>query len=136
MRLGVAAAVVDGALVRGDVELDGVFVTEVGLPGNGRGLAIPGLVDLQVNGYAGVDVLDAEPGELVRMGRALARDGVLWYQPTLITSPLEETLAALQSVGQAYELGGLGADPRRPPRRAVPVTRAIGRASRRAAAKA
>lgn len=106
MRLGVAAAVVDGALVRGDVQVDGSFVTDVGLDGAGSGLAIPGLVDLQVNGYAGVDVLAAEPDDLVEMARALARDGVLWYQPTLVTSPLEETLAALQSVGRAYELGG------------------------------
>ena len=99
----------------------------------GRGLAIPGLVDLQVNGYAGVDVLDAEPGELVEMGRALARDGVLWYQPTLVTSPLEETLAALQSVGQAYELGGsariLGAHLEGPFLSPARVGRAPGRAA-------
>ena len=106
MRLGVAAAVVDGALLRGDVALTGALVTEVGLPGEGRGLAIPGLVDLQVNGYAGVDVLSAEPGELAQLATALARDGVLWYQPTLVTAPLDDTLEALQSIGHAAELGG------------------------------
>jgi N-acetylglucosamine-6-phosphate deacetylase len=40
------------------------------------------------------------------MGRALARDGVLWYQPTLVTSPLEQALDALHAIGQALELGG------------------------------
>ena len=60
MRLGVAAAVVDGALVRGDVEVADGVVRAVGLAGGGSGLAIPGLVDLQVNGYAGVDVARAE----------------------------------------------------------------------------
>ena len=106
MRLGVAAAVVDGALVRGDVEIDGAFVTAVGLAGAGSGLAIPGLVDLQVNGYAGVDVLDAEPDELVELGsRARARRGAL-VPADARHRPLEETLAALQSVGRAYELGG------------------------------
>ena len=106
MRLGVAAAVVDGALVRGDVEVEDGLVVAVGLAHPGRGLAIPGLVDLQVNGYAGVDVLAAEPGEIVELGRALARDGVLWYAPTLITSPLEEMIDALHTIGLALELGG------------------------------
>ena len=58
MRLGVAAAVVDGALVRGDVEVADGVVAAVGLEGgDGSGLAVPGLVDLQVNGFAGVDFL-------------------------------------------------------------------------------
>ncbi len=106
MRLGVAAAVVDGALVRGDVEIADGVVAAVGVAGDGRGLAVPGFVDLQVNGYAGVDVLAAEPGELVEMGRSLARSGVLWYQPTLITSLLDDSLDALQAIGQALELPG------------------------------
>ena len=106
MRLGVAAAVVDGELVRGDVEVERGRVAAVGLAGGGAGTAVPGLVDLQVNGYAGVDVLAAEPDDLVAMGRALARDGVLHYQPTLVTSPHEETLRALGAIGAAAGLGG------------------------------
>lgn len=106
MRLGVSAAVVNGALVRGDVDVGDGVVHEVGLPGGGSGIAIPGLVDLQVNGYAGIDVLAAEPGELVEMGRALARDGVLWYQPTLVTAAADDTRGALTSIGQATSLGG------------------------------
>lgn len=106
MRLGVAAAVVDGAIVRGDVELADGRVAAVGRPGAGSGIAIPGLVDLQVNGYAGIDVLAAEPGELVELGRALARDGVLAYQPTLVSAPPEATREALSTIGQALALGG------------------------------
>jgi N-acetylglucosamine-6-phosphate deacetylase len=106
VRLGVAAAIVDGGLVRGDVEVVDGRVAACGLAGGGNGLAVAGLVDLQVNGYAGVDVLTAEPGELVDMGRALARDGVLWYQPTLITSGTEQALGALHTIGQAMDLGG------------------------------
>jgi N-acetylglucosamine-6-phosphate deacetylase len=106
MRLGVAAAVVDGVLVRGDVEIADGLVTSVGRSGGGSGLAIPGLVDLQVNGYAGIDVLDAEPGELVELGRALARDGVLAYQPTLVTAPAEKLLDALGTIGLALTLPG------------------------------
>ena len=63
MRLGVDAAVVEGDLVLGDVEIIDGLVAAVGLPrrnGKGLGLAIPGLVDLQVNGYAGVDFAEAD----------------------------------------------------------------------------
>jgi N-acetylglucosamine-6-phosphate deacetylase len=49
MRLVVVAALVDGVYRRGDVEIDDAGrVAAVGLPGHGRGLAVPGLVDLQV----------------------------------------------------------------------------------------
>ena len=67
-RLGVAAAFVEGVLVRGDVAVVGNRVTAVGLSGRGAGTAIPGLVDAQVNGYAGVDLLAAEPEALVELG--------------------------------------------------------------------
>ena len=55
MRLGVEAVLVDGALVPGDVELVDGVVGGVALGRRGRGIAVPGFVDLQVNGFAGVD---------------------------------------------------------------------------------
>lgn len=106
MRLGVAAAVADGVLVRGDVEVSAGEIASVGLRDGGSGIAIPGLVDLQVNGYAGVDVLRAGPGELVELGCALAHDGVLAYQPTLVSSAAERTREALATIGQAAALPG------------------------------
>ena len=107
MRLGVAAAVVDGALVRGDVEVADGVVRAVGLEGgNGSGLAVPGLVDLQVNGFAGVDFLQATADDVTLAGRALARSGVLWYQPTLITAPPDLTRLALTTIGEADTEGG------------------------------
>ena len=52
--LGVSAALVDGELLPGDVRVDGDTVVEVGLPPAAGGrIAAPGLVDLQVNGFAG-----------------------------------------------------------------------------------
>lgn len=103
MRLGVAAAVVDGELVRGDVEIDGGTITAAGRRGGGRGIAVPGLVDLQVNGFAGVDLLQATKEEVALVAAALARTGVLWYQPTLITAPPELTRLALSTIGDAAE---------------------------------
>jgi N-acetylglucosamine-6-phosphate deacetylase len=97
----VAAALVGGELVRGDVEIAGNEVVSVGLSPLGSGYAVPGLVDLQVNGYAGIDVLSANPEELREMGRALARDGVLWYLPTVVTAPIETMREALSRIGAA-----------------------------------
>ena len=97
-RLGVAAALVDGALVAGDVAVDEGLIVAVGLAGGGSGIAAPGFVDLQVNGYAGVDVASASVEDLESMSAALARDGVLAYQPTLISGDPEVTAAAVACV--------------------------------------
>ena len=56
MRLGVEAAIVEGELLPGDVEVADERIVAVGLtPKAGGGIAAPGLVDLQVNGFGGVD---------------------------------------------------------------------------------
>lgn len=99
MKLGVEAALVDGRLVRGDVEVADGRIAAVGLASpNGRGLAVPGFVDLQVNGYAGVDFLDADADGYRRAGEALLETGVTSYLPTLITAPEDRLLAALREV--------------------------------------
>jgi N-acetylglucosamine-6-phosphate deacetylase len=97
-RLGVAAALVDGALISGDVAVDEGVVVAVGLDGGGSGIAVPGFVDLQVNGYSGVDVASASVDNLESMSTALARDGVLAFQPTLISGDPEVTAAAVARV--------------------------------------
>ncbi len=82
----------------GDVAVAHGEIVAIGLTPRsaGSGLALPGLVDAQVNGYAGVDLLDAEPAEIVKMGEALLADGVFAYQPTLITSDIGDVLAAMR----------------------------------------
>lgn len=92
--------------MRGDVDVVDGTVAAVGLTGSGSGLAVPGLVDLQVNGYAGVDVLHGTADEIDALGVALARTGVLWYQPTLVTASAEATRLALARVGEAAGAAG------------------------------
>ena len=115
---GVAAALVDGQFVSGDVEVeDGRDRRAAASPApNGRGLAVPGFVDLQVNGFGGVDFLDADADGYRRAGQALLETGVTAYLPTLITSPEEH--AARRAAPRSRRDGERPAHPRRPPRRA------------------
>jgi N-acetylglucosamine-6-phosphate deacetylase len=99
--LGVAATLLGGELVDGDLEIADGRITAVGLPGPGRGVAIPGLVDLQVNGYVGVDFAAAGPDDYRRAERALLADGVTAYQPTITSAPQEDLLAALERASRA-----------------------------------
>ncbi len=98
MRLGVEGAIVDGRLVPGDIALDGGLVTEVGLAAGGRGIAAPGFVDLQVNGFAGIDFFGADAAAYAAAGEALLETGVTAYLPTFITSAEEDVIAALRAV--------------------------------------
>jgi N-acetylglucosamine-6-phosphate deacetylase len=102
VRLGVSAAVVDGVLLRGDVDVADGRVAAVGLepPAGATAIAAPGLVDLQVNGYAGVDFLSADSDGYRTAGEALLAAGVTAYQPTFITAPEDELAAALAAAGE------------------------------------
>jgi N-acetylglucosamine-6-phosphate deacetylase len=102
MRLGVEAALVGGRLVPGDVEIADGRIAGVGLSSsNGRGIAAPGFVDVQVNGFGGVDFLETDGDGYRRAGEALLETGVTSFLPTLITAPETELLAALAEVPRA-----------------------------------
>jgi N-acetylglucosamine-6-phosphate deacetylase len=103
VRLGVGAALVAGSIVLGDVEIADGRIAGVGLSSpNGNGVAAPGFVDLQVNGFAGVDFFSADTDGYRRAGEALLQCGVTAYQPTFITSPEDELVAALREVPQNH----------------------------------
>src|SRR3712207_559787 len=100
--LGVRHALVGERIVRGDVRVADGRVVAVGvMPAGARGLAVPGFVDLQVNGFSGVDFLSAGPEDYVRAGEAMAATGVTAYLPTLITSPEDALIAALHVAAAA-----------------------------------
>ncbi len=99
MKLGARAALVEGRLVPGDLEIADGRVARFGLSSSkGRGLAVPGFIDLQVNGFAGVDFLDADADGYRRAGEALLETGVTSYLPTFITAPEERLVAALREL--------------------------------------
>ena len=98
MRLGVESALVEGRIRHGDVEVVDGEVVAVGLRGPGSGLAVPGFVDLQVNGFAGVDLLGADRDGYARAGEALLATGTTAFQPTFVTAPADAVVAALRAM--------------------------------------
>jgi N-acetylglucosamine-6-phosphate deacetylase len=99
MRLGVGAALVDGRLLPGDVEIEGGVVRALGVGGGGGSLiAAPGFVDLQANGFAGVDFQAADAEGYRRAGEALLATGVTAFQPTFITAPEVDLACALAAM--------------------------------------
>ena len=108
-RLGVSAALVGGVLHPGDVAVEDGVVAAVGLPAaRGGAIAVPGLVDVQCNGYAGVDLTalgradDDEAAERVAtLRRAVAADGVTALAPTIITSAPDTATTALAHLDRA-----------------------------------
>src|SRR5262245_52870881 len=101
-RLGVARALVDGRFVAGDVAVDGPEVVEIGLPpAAGDRIAAPGLVDAQVNGFAGVDLMSTDEDGVRQISRDVTRHGVTAWVPTLITAPAAATDRALDVLAKA-----------------------------------
>ena len=99
MRLGVEAALVRGVLVPGDVDVVDGVVLDVGLGGGTRGrIAVPGFVDLQVNGFGGIDFLAAGAEDYRQAGEALLQTGVTAYQPTFITAAETAMIDALRAM--------------------------------------
>jgi N-acetylglucosamine-6-phosphate deacetylase len=105
-RLGVRAAVVDGDLVPGDVLVADDRIVAVGMgTGSGAGVAVPGFLDLHVNGLAGVDFLSTDEDGYCRASAALAATGVTGYLPTFITSPPADYPAAIEAAAAAERRG-------------------------------
>lgn len=71
---------------------------------------LPGVIDLQVNGVAGID-LTAEPARLWEAGAALAAYGVTAWLPTVITSSPEARDRALATLAAGPPAGWRGALP-------------------------
>lgn len=72
---------------------------------DGEGLWLaPGLVDIQVNGYEGVDLNDGvlEPATVIALAQRLQRVGVASFLPTLITAGEDDIVQGLQAIAQAH----------------------------------
>jgi N-acetylglucosamine-6-phosphate deacetylase len=92
-------------LAPGYVDVTGGVITEVGQGppplrpslALDHGVLVPGLVDLQVNGYFGVSFQDADAQGWAAVSRRLPETGTTAYLPTLVTAPLPDLAAAARS---------------------------------------
>ena len=106
-----------GVLAPGYVTLHGGVITEAGEgppPGEpdldlGTGVLVPGLVDLQVNGYYGVDLADCDPRGWALVAGRLPETGTTAFLPTFITAPVPTLATALRSAAKATEAVTAGA---------------------------
>lgn len=100
--LGVAEALVDGTVVPGDVLVEDGTVTSVGvLPAGRSGLAVPGFVDVQVNGFAGIDFTTADLDGYRTASQAIGRTGVTSFVATIPTAAPEAYGPALAVAREA-----------------------------------
>lgn len=65
----------------------------------------PGLVDLQINGFSGVDfnTIPIDPDDIERVTKLLWQEGVTSYFPTVITNSDEAIMEAVRSIADACE---------------------------------
>jgi len=96
----------------GHLAVEGDHISAVGAgipPGADRvfpdGTAIPGCIDLQVNGACGVDLLDCDAAAVSRLSDYLASTGVSGFLPTLVSAPAERISKALQAIRDARPAG-------------------------------
>ena len=90
-----ARVLVDGALRPGAVRVEAGRIAAVLDEPAGEGTLTPGLVDIHSNGAFGVDFARADVPAFRRALAAMARRGTTAVQPTSITAPLPDLLAAL-----------------------------------------
>lgn len=96
-----------GGLAEVEIEADRIAaVHTLGTADPSKPYVSPGLVDIQINGFAGVDFSapDLEPAQAVSILPALFRTGVTTFYPTLITNTRERILRNLRVLEQARRL--------------------------------
>lgn len=109
MRIPARGAVIHGALVAGDILVEGDRIASIGLPSTGDGYVLPGLIDLQVNGYGGVDFNAATAEQFHKALVALRRDGTFMVQPTIITDDADNVVRQIALLGELQRSPGRGA---------------------------
>src|SRR6516165_2327047 len=106
-----------GVLAPGYLAASGGLITEVGEGPPPRhpdlelrtGVLVPGLVDLQVNGYYGVDLADGDPEGWALVARRLPETGTTAFLPTFITAPVPTLATAVRSAAKTTEAVTAGA---------------------------
>lgn len=95
-------ALINQHWVNGGIVVNDRALTSYGEAAGRSGLAIPGFIDLQVNGHGGMDLLSAKTvSDIKQVSKSLYKQGVVGYLPTLITGPISETLRVMALIENA-----------------------------------
>jgi len=94
-------ALADGRLSAGRIAFAERIESIEADPAAPQDLIIPGLIDLQLNGAFGVDVMRADAPALQALARNLAKAGTTGFLATAITSPIDHIIAVHQRVVEA-----------------------------------
>ncbi len=70
----------------------------------GSGMAVPGFVDLQVNGFGGVNFRDCDPEGFIGAAKALASRGTTAAQPTFYSRSIDDYVDDLSALAEATSL--------------------------------
>ena len=108
VRAGARVAAEDGRVTAvGEARSDGLHEER-----RVEGTAMPGFVDLQVNGAGGRSVDEATPEALDAVAAAVWQGGAVAFLPTLITAPWTKLLQQVRAVSAwCREWSGEGAEP-------------------------
>lgn len=104
--LGPTAVVVDGQGRVADLVPLGEAEAARMSPAERSRVLVPGFVDLQVNGIGSFDVAAAAGDEWDELDRALLRQGVVAWCPTLVSSPRDAYPPTLERIAAAVERPG------------------------------
>jgi N-acetylglucosamine-6-phosphate deacetylase len=82
---------------------DGVIAAIQAADGTSSGYVAPGLIDLQVNGFAGLDLNDGQltPERVKTLADHMLSVGITTFLPTLITAPEADIVRALSAIAEA-----------------------------------
>ena len=110
MRLSARSAVVDGVLTPVTIRVDDRLITALEPHADpdadivlDEGVLTAGLVDIQINGAFGVDFAAADEAGWDAVAARLPSTGVTSFQPTLITAPLPQLIAGLDTATEARD---------------------------------
>jgi N-acetylglucosamine-6-phosphate deacetylase len=101
--LGGLMALPDGSTAKGKVSFTDRIELLESSANVGDDYILPGLIDLQVNGSDGIDVMHATPESLLELGRRLAREGATSWLPTAVTAPIEQIARTHAAIEGAIE---------------------------------
>ena len=96
-------ALPDGSLLSGRITFDGTVESIEAHASASSDFILPGLIDLQVNGSHGLDVMSASSDDILKISEQLAREGTTMWMPTAVTSPIDRIEKVHAAIAEAME---------------------------------